>query len=147
MKCLATYQKVTGSPLAKVNVDVQYDVSSVVNIGKDLLCADLIGEHVNISSETCNRHSSVCPFVGSADAINDPVDSFGVFEDMLAKNVVCEGVTVVNDEGFPILHSHGSDPEGCRNRKLTGRSQVMAPEGSGQPAEEKGFARILLCSY
>ena len=53
---------------------------------------------------------------------------------MLVENVVCEGVTVVNDAGFPTLHDHGSVPEKRSNRYTESGSCVGAPEGSGAHA-------------
>ena len=38
MTCLAPYQEATSNLLAEGNVDVQYDVSTGVNMGKNLLC-------------------------------------------------------------------------------------------------------------
>ena len=98
-----------------------------------MMSAVLIGEHVNSSSKTCNHHP--CSFVEVASPKNDPVDSLGVLEDMLVKSMVWEGLTVVNDEGLPTLHSHGTNPERFSNRKFNSRRVVRAPEGSGQHAE------------
>ena len=70
-----------------------------------------------------------------ASPISDPVDSLGGLEDMLVKSVVCKGITLVNDDGFPTLHNPRSDPRIFSNRHMRGRREVRAPEGSGQRAD------------
>ena len=62
MMYFATYQEATSNLLAEGNVDVQYDVNSGVNMGKNLLSFNLIGEHVKPSSEIRNLHPYACPF-------------------------------------------------------------------------------------
>jgi len=80
------------------------DLNDVIGggIGEDLLSFTLTGELVKTSHDTRNVHHYACPFRDVAIPTVSPETSLGAgLGDMLVKSVVCEGVTVVNDEGFP----------------------------------------------
>ena len=146
LTCLATYQAATTTELPRrESVSMLLAESKVVDlndvigggIGEDLLSFTLTGELVKTSHDTRNVHHYACPLGEFAIPTVSPETSSGtVLGDMLAKSVVCEGVTVVNDEGFPTLHDHGSVPESCSNRYTESGSCVGAPEGSGAHAAE-----------
>ena len=57
-------------------------------------------------------------------------------EDMLAAGVVCEGVTVVNDEGFPTLHKPSSTFGKGSVSSTRVRREIGVLEHPGHRAEE-----------
>ena len=80
--------------------------------------------------------------MGIVNPNSDPVDSLGGLGDMLVESLICKGISLVNNDGFPTLHSPISDPGKGSNRKIRGSREIKAPEGSGKHAEEKDVAGI-----
>ena len=113
------------------------DVDGGADRGENLLSFTLAGELVMTltAHEACNLHQSAYHFYDDAMRTVCPATSCGKLDDMLG-GVVCEGVTVVNDAGFPTLHDHGSARELSVNRSRKDEGEVMAPEGPGPNAED-----------
>ena len=74
--------------------------------GVELLCLAVTGEHVGHCLEACYLHTYACPLMAIASPDSLDLLSFCRVspEDTLVVEVVCEGVTVVNDAGNPTLH-------------------------------------------
>ena len=77
--------------------------------GGNLLCFDLCGEHVGDLPEEYNKHRDACSLSVLArpnrDGMKYLLRFYYSLESMLETTWVCEGVIVMNEQGFPVLHT------------------------------------------
>ena len=153
---IATYQAammdwipergIVNLPLAEVTVDDLDDVNGGAGRGEDLLSFTLTGELVMTltAHEARNNTQSAHHLEEDAMPTVGPATSLGTRLDDMLGGVVCGGVTVVNDAGFPTFHDHGSVLEIRGNRMIrTDESQVRTPECPGLVAEDVPVPLVL----